>query len=80
MSDKKIYGVEEISVGDKQKKDIIVFKSVDDMERAYTDIDNGKNIYVEKDGLVTKLLNQMITSKVYEGKIQISARMKKGGE
>ena len=73
-----VYEVEEISLGDKQEKNRIVFKSVSDMEKAYKDIDNGSAIYVVKDGLVTKILNQMVTSGVYEGKIQLCAKQKQG--
>jgi hypothetical protein len=74
----KTYEVEVVSIGDKKEGDKLIFKSVADMEEAYKDIDNGNDIYVVKEGLVTKLLNQMINSKIYEGSIQISARKKKG--
>jgi len=46
---------------------------MDDMESAYKDVDNGRDIYIEKDGIVTKLLNQMISSKIYDGSITLSA-------
>jgi len=71
---KEPFKIEEITIGEKQEKDKIVFKSIKDMEEAYRDIDNGNDIYVEKDGYVTKLLHKMINTKIYEGKIQISAR------
>ncbi|MFH1454202.1 MAG: hypothetical protein ABIH00_09555 [Armatimonadota bacterium] len=71
---KKIYEVEEFSLGDKLKTDKIVFKTLEDLEQAYGDIDNGRSIYVSKDGLITKLLHQMISSKIYEGSILLSAR------
>lgn len=74
-----VYEVEEISLGDKQEKNKIVFKSVSDMDKAYKDIDNGGDIYVvEKDGLVTKIPNQMVTSGVYSGEILFCARQKQG--
>ena len=69
-----VYNIEEISMGDKQKGDQIIFKSVKDMEQAYRDIDNGKDIYVKKEGLVTKILNQIISTKVYDGTLTLSAR------
>ena len=74
MSDRNIYKVEEITIGEKDIADKIIFKSIDDMESAYKDIDNGKDIYALKDGLITKLLHQMISTKIYEGSIQICAR------
>ena len=75
----KEYEVVEFTFGDKHTGDKIVFKSISDLEEAYKDIDNGKDIYVVKDGLVTKLLHQMISGKVYEGSIKLSAR-KAGGK
>lgn len=69
-----IYEVDEISIG-QQGGDRIVFKNKEDMEEAYRDVDNGNDIYVMKDGLITKLLHQMISAKIYEGKIQISAKV-----
>lgn len=68
------YKVESFSLGEKQAADSIVFNTMEDMEKAYQDIDNGKDIYIEKDGLVTKLLHQTISTKVYDGTIRISAR------
>ena len=71
----KVYEVEDFSLGDRNKGDRIVFKSLEDMERAYDDIDNGRDIYVqEADGLISKILNQAINSKIYEGTIKLSAR------
>lgn len=80
MENEKVYEAEEISLGDAQNKNRIVFKSVEELNKAYVDIDNGREIYVRdlRDGLVTKILNQMITSGVYEGKIQLCARQKQG--
>lgn len=72
-----MYEVEDFLIGNKQVGDKIIFKSVRDMEQAYLDIDNGKDIYVVKDGLVTKFLHQMISSKIYDGTIQLSAIMQK---
>jgi len=70
-----IYHVQKLQLGDKLEGDCIIFSSIEDMEQAYKDIDNGKDIYVRtEDGLVTKLLHQMINTKIYEGSIKISAR------
>ncbi len=75
----EVYEIEELSLGEKDTGDKIIFKSINDMEQAYKDIDNGKNIYVKtEDGLVTKILNQMVTNKIYDGSIKLSARIKKG--
>lgn len=76
--EKSVYEVEELSLGDKLKGDKIIFKSLKDLEQAYKDIDNGDNIYIKTpDGLITKILNQMINSKVYEGSIILSAKQGK---
>lgn len=70
------YDVIELSLGEKTEGDKIVFKSIEDMESAYKDIDNGKNIYVKtEDGLITKILNQMVTNKIYDGSIRLSAKV-----
>ena len=70
-----VYNVVELSLGEKITGDKIVFRSIEDMEQAYKDIDNGRNIYVRTDdGLITKILNQMITNKIYDGTIRLSAR------
>jgi len=73
---KKVYEIEEMTLGLLQSQSgKIVFKTIGDMEQAYQDIDNGKDIYVkQKDGVITKLLNQMITSTIYEGKLVLAAR------
>lgn len=68
------YEVEELSIGDKVKGDKIVFKSREDLERAVSDIDNAKDIYViEPDGSLTLLLNRVINTKVYDMSIKLSA-------
>ena len=71
------YEVVNFSLGDKVQGDIIVFKSIEDMEKAYKDIDNGKDIYIQKEGVITKLLHQMVSTKIYDGTIMLSA--KRGG-
>ena len=77
----EVYNVEELSLGDKEIGDKIIFTSFRDMELAYKEIDNGRNIYVKtEDGLITKILNQMVTSKIYEGSIKLSARPQAGEE
>lgn len=78
MTDAATFEVEEISIGDKIKGDRIVFKSRDDLERVYKEIDNAKDIYViEPDGTATLLLNRVINTKVYDMRIKLSARITK---
>jgi len=70
----KAYGVEEMRIGDKAQARI-VFATLEDMELACKDLDNGKNIYVqEPDGLVTMILHKMVSSRIYEGTLLLSAR------
>lgn len=71
----KTYKIESFRIGSKSQGDQIVFASLEDMEQAYKDIDNGRDIYIEKDGVVTKLLQPMLTSKIYDGTIVLSARV-----
>ena len=68
------YNVEDFKIGDKLEGDNIVFKTIEDMEAAYKDIDNGNDIYIVKDGVVTKLLHRMINTKIYDGTITLRAR------
>jgi hypothetical protein len=73
-SDKnKVYDVEEFRMGDKTCVDRIVFASVEELEQAYRDLDNGNDIYVRADGLITKVLHKIITNKIYEGSLILSA-------
>jgi len=74
----KTYRIESFRIGSKNQGDQIVFASLEDMEQAYKDIDNGRDIYIEKDGIVTKLLQPMLTSKIYDGSIVLSARVSPG--
>jgi hypothetical protein len=69
------YEVESYELG-KPAENKIVFKSVDDMEKAYKDLDNGNDICIEKDGIVIKLLHKSINAKVYDGTLMFCARKK----
>ena len=72
----KTYEVEEISLGDVGQGDRLVFKSHEDIEDARKEIDNGKDIYVQtNDGLETLLPHRMLTAKLYDGSIKLSARI-----
>ena len=74
----KAYKVESFRIGSKNQGDQIVFATLEDMEQAYKDIDNGKAIYIEKDGVITKLLQPMLTNRIYDGSIVLSARVAPG--
>lgn len=77
----EVYHVKKLQLGDKLQGDCIIFSSLKDMEQAYKDIDNGKDIYVRtEDGLVTKLLHQMVNTKIYEGSMRISANIAENEE
>jgi len=71
----KAYKVDEMRIGDKAQARI-VFASLEEMELAWKDLDNGKNIHVqEPSGLVTKILYQMVSFRIYEGTLLLSARV-----
>jgi len=72
---RKSYRVESFRIGNKEEGDQIIFASLEDMEQAYKDVDNGRDICIEKDGVITKLLQPMLTSKIYDGRIVLSARV-----
>lgn len=73
------YNVEEYELG-KPTQNRIVFKSVEDMGKAYKDLDNGNDISIVKDGVVIKLLHQLINTKVYDGTLLLCAKEKQVGE
>lgn len=70
----KEFNVEVLLLGDKIQGDRIVFKSMDELHRAYKEIDNGNDIYVVVDGVITLLPHRMLNTKIYEGSIALSAR------
>lgn len=72
-SEKRIYSVEELILGDKIKGDKITFHTMDDLELAYRDLNDGKDIYVEKDGIITLLPQRMISGRVYDGTLVLTA-------
>jgi hypothetical protein len=78
MSEEITFKIDSITIGDKTKGDRIVFKSVADMKQGYEAIDNGRDLYLlDNDGLVTLILNKIITSKIADGSIQMCALSKK---
>jgi len=52
----------------------IVFGSIDDLEQAHREINDGKDIYVVLEDEVIKLLNQELSAKVYDGRIKLAAK------
>lgn len=70
---KKIYSVEELILGDKSHGDKIVFHTIEDLESAYRDLSDGKDIFVEKEGIVTLLPQRMIAGRVYDGTLVLTA-------
>lgn len=70
---KRIYSVEELILGDKSRDDRIVFQTIDDLESAYKDLSDGKDIYVEKDDMITLLPQRMISGRVYDGTLVLTA-------
>jgi hypothetical protein len=76
----KTFDVEEIFLGEVGKGDRIIFHSIEDLQSARTEIDDGKGIFVRTpDGLITELPHRMIYQKIYDGTIKLSARMLQGG-
>lgn len=70
---KRIYSVEELVLGDKSHGDKIIFRTIEDLESAYRDLSDGKDIYVEKEGVITLLPQRMISGKVYDGTLVLTA-------
>ncbi|MCJ7490422.1 MAG: hypothetical protein MUO87_09865 [Thermoplasmata archaeon] len=73
VENKRIYSVEDLILGDKMKGDKITFQSIDDLDSAYKELNDGKDIYVEKDGIITLLPQRMISGRVYDGTLVLTA-------
>ena len=71
---KKIYSVKELIIGDKSIGNKIEFRNVVDLDNAYRELNDGKDIYVEKDGIITLLPHRMICGKVYDGTLVLTAK------
>ena len=72
MTDNK-YAVEEYCLG-RASENRIIFKTLSDMEKAYRDVDNGNDICIVKDGVVVKLLNKLINTKLFDGTLLFCAK------
>lgn len=78
------YDVEEYTIGSIKQEERITFNTVEDMERAYQNVNDGADFNVKiKDGdkeRVIKVPYKMIRQKLYEGTIQMGARPLGGGD
>ena len=48
--------------------------TLDDLEQAHREINDGKDIYVVLEDEIIKLLNQELSSKIYDGRIKLAAK------
>ncbi len=78
MAELKMFRIEELFHDDKQG-DRIVFSSLDDLEKAHKEINDGKDIYLVMGDQAIKLLNQDVSAKIYDGRIRLAAKMKPTG-
>ena len=68
------YKVVEMTLGNPSLTQRIIFENRDDLEKANKEIDEGRDIYVLKEGIITKILHQKISVKVYNGEILLCAK------
>jgi hypothetical protein len=78
MAEIKMFRIEDLFHDDKQG-DRIIFSNIEDLERAHKEINDGKDIYLVMGDQVIKLLNQEISSKIYDGRIRLAAKVQPGG-
>jgi len=80
------YNVVEYTVGSIKQEERITFSTVEEMEQAYEDVNNGAdfNIKIEEKGedemkilRIIKVSYKMVRQKLYEGQIQFGAIPKK---
>lgn len=74
------FHIQELDLDQSSAAQKIVFASIDDLEQAHGDINDGKDIYVVLGDEVIKLLNQELSSKIYDGRIKLAAKYKRGDE
>jgi hypothetical protein len=70
------FHIHELNLDQSSATQKIVFESIDDLEQAHREINDGKDIYVVINEEVIKLLNQELSSKIYDGRIKLAARWK----
>jgi len=76
MSKLHTFHIQEMSLDQSSATQKIVFDSIDDLEQAHREINDGKDIYVVLEDEVIKLLNQELSSKIYDGRIKLAAKYK----
>ena len=83
------YNVVEYTVGSTRQEERITFSTVEEMEKAYADVNNGAdfNIEIEEKSedrkkilRIIKVSYKMVRQKLYEGQIQFGAITSRGGE
>ena len=70
-----IFDIVESTLGRKEGVEEITFKSEEDLEEAYRQIDLGYDIKVVKQGVMTILPHRMLSSKIYDGTLKLSAKI-----
>lgn len=83
------YNVVEYTVGKTKQEERITFSTVEEMEKAFEDVNNGANFNIKikdksDDGKeitrIIKVSYKMVRQKLYEGQIQFGAIPSNGGE
>jgi hypothetical protein len=78
MGNTRMFHIEEL-YHDGRGGDRIVFSSIEELEQAHKEINDGKDIYVVMGDEVIKLLNQDVSPKIYDGRIRLAAKLKPAG-
>ena len=76
MAEIRTFHIREMNLDPTVAAQKIVFDSIDDLELAHREINDGKDIYVILEDEVIKLLNQELSSKIYDGRIKLAAKYK----
>ena len=76
MPEIRTFHIQELNLDQTAATQKIVFDSIQDLERAHREINDGKDIYVVLGDEVIKLLNQELSSKIYDGRIKLAAKFK----
>jgi hypothetical protein len=74
MPEIKMFRIEELFHDEKQG-DKIIFSSIEELEKAHKEINDGKDIYVVMGEQVIKSLNQDVSAKIYDGRIRLAAKI-----
>ncbi len=74
MAEVRMFHIHQMDLDQSSSTPKIVFDSIEDLEHAHSEINDGKDIYVVLGDEVIKLLNQELSSKVYDGRIKLAPR------